>query len=134
MSAPFPHCNSKTLHAPGECYYCDQYPNRQRVRAICGEPFSPNEANGWSGNVAVKKGEVHSHMGFPYIVGMKGPEVVFIDDPVQSFDDALAVLAEGSEPCQVRFKRTWRCTRREHTGPCALLPKWWNLVGRWRSP
>lgn len=65
MSAPFPHCNSETLHAPGECYYCDKYPNKQQARAASGEPFSPNAANGWSGNVAVKEGQEHVHMGFP---------------------------------------------------------------------
>ena len=25
----------------------------------------------------------------------------------------------------------WRCTRRSgHDGPCALKPRWWNLIGR----
>lgn len=64
-----PHCNTEVLHAPGECYYCDRYPERQRVRAASGTPFTPNEANGWSGNVAAKAGETHSHLGATYLVG-----------------------------------------------------------------
>ena len=64
-----PHCNSEVLHAPGECYYCDHYPKRQAARLAAGEPFSPPEANGWSGNVAVKAGQQHEHLGASYIVG-----------------------------------------------------------------
>lgn len=34
--------------------------------------------------------------------------------------------------CNYRFKRGWYCTRRRnHAGPCALHPKWWNLKGRY---
>lgn len=65
----FPHCNSETLHAPGDCYYCDHYPSRQAMRAASGSSFSTLEANGWSGNVAVKTGEVHEHMGASFVVG-----------------------------------------------------------------
>lgn len=64
-----PHCNASMLHAPGECYYCDHYPQRQQAYIDGGIPFTPNESNGWSGNVAVKAGEVHSHMGAIYTVG-----------------------------------------------------------------
>lgn len=63
-----PHCNSEVLHAPGQCYYCDHYPDRQAARAASGGSFSPLDANGWSGNVAVKAGEVHEHMGARYTV------------------------------------------------------------------
>lgn len=65
----YPHCNSETLHAPGDCYYCDQYPTRQAARAASGSSFSTPEANGWSGNVAVKAGETAEHMGARYTVG-----------------------------------------------------------------
>jgi hypothetical protein len=71
--AEFPHCNSEVLHAPGDCYYCDLYPDRQAQRAASGAGFSPLEANGWSGNVAVKAGEFHTHMGATYIVGQPAP-------------------------------------------------------------
>lgn len=28
----------------------------------------------------------------------------------------------------------WRCTRGIHfDNPCALVPKWWNVNGRWQS-
>jgi ribosomal protein L32 len=29
---PYPHCDSRVLHAPGDCEYCDHYPNRQQER------------------------------------------------------------------------------------------------------
>lgn len=30
--AAFPHCDSRVLHAPGECKHCDRYPDWQRLR------------------------------------------------------------------------------------------------------
>lgn len=30
--AAFPHCDSQVLHAPGECRYCDKYPEAQALR------------------------------------------------------------------------------------------------------
>jgi hypothetical protein len=47
MTAEFPHCNSDVLHAPGTCHYCDDYPDRQALRAAGGTPFTPAESNGW---------------------------------------------------------------------------------------
>lgn len=109
-NAPYPHCNSDTLHAPGECYYCDKYPQAQQARIDRSIAFSPLEANGWSGNVAVQAGELHSHMGAAYVVG-----------------DREAQLLEGDGPCAINFVRGWRCTRNQHSaGPCALVPTWWN--------
>lgn len=26
----------------------------------------------------------------------------------------------------------WKCIRGEHNGPCALVPRWWNLKGMWQ--
>lgn len=116
--AEYPHCNMQVVHAPGECYYCDKFPHLQRAREASGGPFTPNESNGWSGNVAAPQGAVHTHMGFSYIVG-SGPEGV-IETP---FDDP-------NKPCEINFKRGWFCTRGVHaTGPCALVPKWWNISG-----
>lgn len=35
--------------------------------------------------------------------------------------------------CIRMWPRGWYCTRGLHLdGPCALLPRWWNLRGRWR--
>lgn len=67
--AEYPHCNTTTIHAPGECHYCDMHPDLQEARSLSGVPFSSNEANGWSGNVAVKAGERHTHLGATYTVG-----------------------------------------------------------------
>lgn len=52
-TAEFPHCNAEVLHAPGTCRYCDAYPDRQKARQASNTPFTPAEANGWGGNVAV---------------------------------------------------------------------------------
>lgn len=51
--APYPHCNSEVLHAPGTCTFCDLFPERQAMRSASGTPFTPAEANGWGGNVAI---------------------------------------------------------------------------------
>lgn len=32
IRAQFPHCDDKVLHAPGECQYCDHYPEAQEQR------------------------------------------------------------------------------------------------------
>lgn len=36
----FPHCDSYVLHAPGECRYCDHYPERQAKRVELGVAFT----------------------------------------------------------------------------------------------
>lgn len=112
---PFPHCNAEVLHAPGECYYCDHYPDRQAARKALGTPFTPNEANGWSGNVAVKAGETLNHMGARFVVGDQVAECL-------------------SSPCTRNVKVGWYCRRNAHAdGPCALVPRWWNLAEHLRG-
>lgn len=66
--APFPHCDSQVLHAPGKCEYCDEYPLMQQDRRRSSVNFTgendpdkkqcPAEArralaiiNKWGGNV-----------------------------------------------------------------------------------
>lgn len=62
------HCDSRVLHAPGECEYCDEYPKAQQRRIDLGVNFTsdnpdPNlkpcpaiqerdwyKINGWAGN------------------------------------------------------------------------------------
>jgi hypothetical protein len=70
----YPHCDSYVLHAPGECRYCDAYPQRQAARVEAGINFTghhdpdkevcPAEArrpveriNLWAGNVPKPEGE-----------------------------------------------------------------------------
>ena len=65
----YPHCDSRVLHAPGECEYCDGHPDWQALRVRWGIAFTGYEpvddelpcpawyARGeksqmWSGNVA----------------------------------------------------------------------------------
>lgn len=35
-----PHCDALTLHKPGDCRYCDKYPEAQLLRLDRGVPFS----------------------------------------------------------------------------------------------
>lgn len=67
-SAPYPHCDSNVLHAPGECEYCDHYPVEQQARVTAGTPFTGHGAdpatavrpletiNLWPGNRARQPG------------------------------------------------------------------------------
>lgn len=72
--APFPHCDSNVLHAPGQCVYCDEYPAMQEERRLDGVNFtgqtnpdlkpcpavsarSLDTIEKWSGNVAKKPPE-----------------------------------------------------------------------------
>lgn len=107
-----PHCNTSVLHAPGECYYCDHYPGRQAAFVSGGIPFTPNEANGWSGNVAVKAGEEHTHMLSTYVVG----------------ENSIPRGKQDLGPCD-RAPRGFRCKlRKEHDGPCPAWAKWWKKI------
>jgi len=36
----FPHCDSKVLHAPGECGYCDRHAEWQALRQAWGIAFT----------------------------------------------------------------------------------------------
>lgn len=75
-SIPYPHCDSRVLHAPGECEHCDHYPERQRARqngrvAFTGHeptedqlpcpadaarpPGSTSDHRRWYGNVATSQ-------------------------------------------------------------------------------
>jgi hypothetical protein len=69
----FPHCDSRILHAPGECAYCDHYPEWQELRVHWGIAFTghipdvdsggmlcpadysrgPESYNSWGGNRVV---------------------------------------------------------------------------------
>lgn len=69
IDCPFPHCDSKCLHFPGKCQFCDLYPELQNARILAGVNFTgendpdksqcPAEAarpleliNRWGGNRA----------------------------------------------------------------------------------
>ena len=46
----FPHCDSKVLHAPTECEYCDMHPDWQALRIQWGIAFT-----GWEPDEAKKE-------------------------------------------------------------------------------
>lgn len=79
----FPHCDSRVLHAPGECEYCDRHPEWQELREAWGINFTghhlvaneygskylpcPSEANRplskinqWDGNVPFKGDRINT--------------------------------------------------------------------------
>jgi hypothetical protein len=74
MKAPFPHCDPYILHAPGECKFCDKYPDEQQRRNLLGINYTGHTdsdkqqcpamklrgietINRWHGNVAQPKKE-----------------------------------------------------------------------------
>lgn len=76
--APFPHCDELVLHAPGECEFCDHYPERQRRRERDGVNFTGHHEPGkrtcpaelrrplstleaWGGNVAAQGTTLRHH-------------------------------------------------------------------------
>ena len=42
-----PHCDAAILHAPGECSYCDMYPEWQELRRLWGVAFTGHHPQGW---------------------------------------------------------------------------------------
>lgn len=74
----FPHCDMNVLHAPGDCVYCDLYPELQNERIEKGINFtgmsSPRKdedpatqkrpldvINRWGGNVPVTQEDLDRH-------------------------------------------------------------------------
>jgi hypothetical protein len=41
--ATMPHCDSRVLHAPGECEYCDGWPQAQQYRQITRIAFTGHD-------------------------------------------------------------------------------------------
>lgn len=41
--ATMPHCDSRVLHAPSECKYCDAWPSWQEARKMWGIAFTGHE-------------------------------------------------------------------------------------------
>ncbi len=46
--AEYPHCDSKVIHAPGECRFCDMHPELQERRAKSGVNFTGHYDEGKS--------------------------------------------------------------------------------------
>ncbi len=83
----FPHCDSRILHAPTECSFCDEHPDWQFLRMQWGIAFTgwePAEkelpdpatyvrgyanANAWGGNKATIIEAVHTHLGGENVSG-----------------------------------------------------------------
>lgn len=65
----YPHCNTEVLHAPGQCKYCDKYPDWQQVRIKKGEPFANDDDTMWHGNVAKPEYNVQLDESWPYTFG-----------------------------------------------------------------
>jgi hypothetical protein len=42
-----PHCDSRVLHAPGECRYCDGFPEWQQARRVWGINFTGHHDKGF---------------------------------------------------------------------------------------
>lgn len=42
----FPHCDQRILHAPGECEFCDRYPEWQALRLAWEIAFTGHDPTG----------------------------------------------------------------------------------------
>lgn len=42
----FPHCDQRILHAPGECEYCDEHTDWQKLRQVWGIAFTGHAPDG----------------------------------------------------------------------------------------
>jgi hypothetical protein len=43
LISQYPHCDSRVLHAPGECSVCDKHPEWQELRKMWGIAFTGKE-------------------------------------------------------------------------------------------
>ncbi len=46
IDAQFPHCDSRILHAPGECEACDRHPDWQELRTSWGIAYTGHAPEG----------------------------------------------------------------------------------------
>lgn len=89
----FPHCDQRILHAPGECEFCDHYPEWQAIREAWGIMFTGYEPeagelpcpadyarprvihDAWGGNRPYRSQDVIGYDGLGYpIVDDRGRE------------------------------------------------------------
>lgn len=116
MIAQFPHCDSRVLHAPRECEYCDEHPDWQELRRAWAINFTghhleateyggkylpcPSEANRplslinqWDGNVPFKGDKINTDSPvFPKgadVIHNVGTRHVIVGIPVE-------ITAEGA--------------------------------------
>src|SRR5690242_7145859 len=122
--APFPHCDSRVLHAPSECVYCDHYPEAQAARIRDGINFTGRRELG----LATCPAELARPLGV--INRWHGNVAQTFDDIERAEADwrqvSDAILVELSlTRCRRKVPyapgdlRRWICTRDDgHDGPC----------------
>lgn len=136
VTYPYPHCNAEVLHAPGRCAYCDAFPERQMMREASGGGFTPDEANGWSGNTAAPAGQLHTHMGATFLVEPDAADVTS-DVRCDSFDlyqcEGRVINGKVHAGWHHFGARRWPKERLNDGNParaCELPPKgWWCSLG-----
>lgn len=107
--ATFPHCDHLVLHAPGECAYCDEYPNYQRVRRTFQIAFTNQEP---AGNEFTCPAEVRRPRK---IVNAWGGNIPRPPEKVLPITPTVP-----ARRCGERRKLGWYCMRElGHEGPCA---------------
>lgn len=117
MNVTYPHCDTRVLHAPGECEYCDQCPDAQAQRIQCGVAFSGHEPEGdeipCPADAAVANGERGDYNRWPGNTPEGYPPLVKVHD----------------------VPLGWECSLPEtHEGPCAARPTGWlhRLYWAWK--
>lgn len=114
----YPHCDSRILHAPGECEYCDLYPVAQELRVRDWVAFTghapvgfqtpcpadiargPDSYNQWGGNRAKAPGaKVLGHDWADYeITGPKAGYAGYPEPEPLGFFAFLWSLVKGRRP------------------------------------
>jgi hypothetical protein len=112
----FPHCDSRVLHAPGECQYCDKHPDWQALRQVWNIAFTGYAPEGkelpcpadhargdnhkkWAGNTAYPLNEAN-----PTIAKVDVPTIAKIDVIYRGVRASLVVsTTEGVAHTLARF-------------------------------
>ena len=123
----FPHCDSRVLHAPGECEFCDLHPEWQELREGWGISFTGHQPEGdWvtmpcPADAARPQGASNDHRrwGGNTATGKRG-------DPSQPRQTTASVMMYGDQG----GREQWPLGERTRS---ALARPWRNLGMRRRG-
>lgn len=105
----YPHCDARVLHAPGDCIYCDHYPEAQQGRIARGENFTgkgPDVAtdarpleviNLWPGNRPVnaeRQQQIHEESQHDFNI-LLADRIVPADQDVTVMCDRCKEMVDG---------------------------------------
>lgn len=111
-----PHCDPRVLHAPGECVYCDHYPDWQNYRQVAHIAFTNHPAEDGQGPCPA---DAVRGVGGAHVWGGNRPRRYatggIIRGPRDREDDSINPLPEVRD-IRDHFKRSWDYIMRNY-GP-----------------